>query len=272
MPQMGESITEGTVSKWLKAVGDDDRRRTRPLLEISTDKVDAEVPSPAAGTLLAINVQEGETVEVGSVLGACRSGRSRQQSAVSSQAQVSEKPCQNRPPIAAGSSRSQSATAGPPKAAVSNGGNGNATVDELRRQKSSPLVRNIAKEHGIDITRIPGSGISGRVTKNDIMSFIETGAALRPQDLLVKGCIAPMPRPKPKTEDRHSSLRRQRRHHDRGPRRENVGDAKEDRRAHDVLEADLGTRDERLRDRHDERRKVPQGESGRRSRRNTARS
>ncbi|HEV7701803.1 MAG TPA: 2-oxoglutarate dehydrogenase, E2 component, dihydrolipoamide succinyltransferase [Pyrinomonadaceae bacterium] len=183
MPQMGESITEGTVSKWLKAVGDD-IAKDEPLLEISTDKVDAEVPSPAAGKLLSISVQEGETVEVGSVLALVgaegAAAVSSKQSAASSQPKAAEPtpvPTQAKAAVA------------------SNSGNGNATVDDLRRTKSSPLVRNIAKEHGIDITRIPGSGISGRVTKEDIMSFIETGAALKPQDLLVKGAPSFTPAP-----------------------------------------------------------------------------
>ena len=186
MPQMGESITEGTVSKWLKAVGDK-IEKDEPLLEISTDKVDAEVPSPTAGTLLAINVQEGETVEVGSVLalvgaegGQVSSGQTPVDSKPTAAVQDSKPALTPTPvaPIAAAA------------AASSGGSNGNATLDELRRTKSSPLVRNIAKEHGIDITRIPGSGISGRVTKSDIISFLETGAALRPQDLLIKGAPA----------------------------------------------------------------------------------
>ncbi len=190
MPQMGESITEGTVSKWLKAVGDK-IEKDEPLLEISTDKVDAEVPSPSAGTLLAINVQEGETVEVGSVLalvGAEGAQTSSPKTPVDSKPAAAVQDPKPEPapapiaPIAAAASASASALSG--------GSNGNATLDELRRTKSSPLVRNIAKEHGIDITRIPGSGLSGRVTKSDIMSFLETGAALRPQDLLVKGAPA----------------------------------------------------------------------------------
>ncbi|MBK6749425.1 MAG: 2-oxoglutarate dehydrogenase, E2 component, dihydrolipoamide succinyltransferase [Acidobacteria bacterium] len=195
MPQMGESITEGTVSKWLKSVGDT-IDKDEPLLEISTDKVDAEVPSPTAGTLLAINVQEGETVEVGSVLalvGAAGSVRG-QQSAVGSSAVAIEIPKTEPTPTPV----AQIAAA----ATTTNGGsNGSSTLDELRRIKSSPLVRNIAKEHGVDITRIPGSGISGRVTKSYILSFIETGAALRPQDLLVKGAAAlPVSRPKPQVQ------------------------------------------------------------------------
>jgi pyruvate dehydrogenase E2 component (dihydrolipoamide acetyltransferase) len=182
MPQMGESITEGTVSKWLKSVGDK-IEKDEPLLEISTDKVDAEVPSPAAGTLLEIKVNEGETVEVGSVVALVGSSVGGGQAAVSSQPSAptvaaTPQPEPPTPPVLA-------VAAG---AGATNGGqNGSATVDELRRTKSSPLVRNIAKEHGIDISRIPGSGMSGRVTKQDIMSFIDSGAALRPQDLLVPG-------------------------------------------------------------------------------------
>ncbi len=184
MPQMGESITEGTVSKWLKAVGDK-VDKDEALLEISTDKVDAEVPSPAAGTLLAINVQEGETVEVGAVLATVGAAGSS----------VASSPARPEP--------AKSDPSAPPPAPVlptpvpaapastNGGGKSDATIDELRRTKSSPLVRSIAREHGIDITRIPGSGLSGRVTKNDIMSFIETGAALRPEDLLVKGVPKP---------------------------------------------------------------------------------
>ena len=190
MPQMGESITEGTVSKWLKAVGDS-IEKDEPLLEISTDKVDAEVPSPAAGKLLEIKVNEGETVEVGAVLALVGA-----EGSVSDQAGAAS----SQPAAPAAKAEDQSPNAEPPPpvqtraAAAGNGQktNGNTTVDELRRTKSSPLVRNIAAEHGIDITRIPGSGLSGRVTKKDILSFIETGAALRPQDLLVKGApLAP---------------------------------------------------------------------------------
>lgn len=182
MPQMGESITEGTVSKWLKAVGDR-IEKDEGLLEISTDKVDAEVPSPSAGTLLEIRVNEGETVEVGSVLALVGAeGASAAPTAKSAIPAIDvEEPKPSAPPVQAIS------------AVATNGGSkSDLTLDELRRTKSSPLVRNIAREHGIDITRIPGSGVSGRVTKNDIMSFIETGAALRPQDLLRKGApVAP---------------------------------------------------------------------------------
>lgn len=188
MPQMGESITEGTVSKWLKAVGDN-IEKDEPLLEISTDKVDAEVPSPAAGKLLSINVEEGQTVEVGAVLALVGAEGGASVPSPKSQA----------PSVAESASvpveQTKSVPAQAVAAAATNGGNGNATVDELRRSKSSPLVRNIAKEHGVDLARIPGSGLSGRVTKADIMSFLETGAALHPEDLLVKGAAAPASSP-----------------------------------------------------------------------------
>jgi len=201
MPQMGESITEGTVSKWLKVVGDK-IGKDEPLLEISTDKVDAEVPSPAAGTLLEITVNEGETVEVGAVL--ARVGAEGAAGAASSAPQAAPQPAALVKPIeetaeATGADVPTVAMAREEVSATSaaanghsSGGNGQMRADELRRTKSSPLVRNIAKEHGIDISRIGGSGMSGRVTKKDIMSFIETGAALRPQDLLRKDApIAP---------------------------------------------------------------------------------
>jgi 2-oxoglutarate dehydrogenase E2 component (dihydrolipoamide succinyltransferase) len=184
MPQMGESITEGTVSKWLKAVGEK-IDKDEPLLEISTDKVDAEVPSPAGGTLLEILVPEGETVEVGSVLARVGSstGAAAPAPQPSVQPAVSLPTAQNEPALVEQPQpHARAASAG-----ANGGANGHgATLEELRRSKSSPLVRNIAKQHGIDITRIPGSGISGRVTKKDILSFIESGAALRPQDLLRK--------------------------------------------------------------------------------------
>lgn len=200
MPQMGESITEGTVSKWLKSVGDK-IEKDEALLEISTDKVDAEVPSPAAGTLLEISVNEGQTVEVGSVLARVgAAGAASTAKAAPQQAAVTGKPVDDTAeatsadvPTVAVAREEVSAT--PAAASVgngnSNGSNGQLTADELRRTKSSPLVRNIAKEHGIDISRIGGSGMSGRVTKKDIMAFIESGAALRPQDLLKKGAVAP---------------------------------------------------------------------------------
>jgi 2-oxoglutarate dehydrogenase E2 component (dihydrolipoamide succinyltransferase) len=190
MPQMGESITEGTVSKWLKSVGDT-IDKDEPLLEISTDKVDAEVPSPAAGTLLEIRVPEGETVEVGSIVALVGAAnqvpgpKSQVPSQDTAPAPAETQKVEAPPPAESPKVEEPKVQAAAASAVNSSGTNGQTSVEELRRTKSSPLVRNIAKEHGIDITRIPGTGISGRVTKNDIMSFIDSGAALRPQDLLV---------------------------------------------------------------------------------------
>lgn len=206
MPQMGESITEGTVSKWLKKVGDK-IDKDEPLLEISTDKVDAEVPSPTAGTLLEIRVNEGETVEVGSVLAlvGAEGVKPKAGAAETVPAPVSQTlaPATAAAPASipaqAPAAAAATATASAPAAAPS-------TLEDLRRTKSSPLVRNIAKEHGIDLSRIAGSGMSGRVTKKDILSYIETGAALKPEDLLVKGAAVPAmkapaaPQPAARTE------------------------------------------------------------------------
>lgn len=197
MPQMGESITEGTVSKWLKAVGAK-VEKDEPLLEISTDKVDAEVPSPAAGTLLEIKVNEGETVEVGSVVALVGAEGAATVSGPESKVQ-SPKPAVEAPKIEGPKQevKAAAATAGNGQPATDKG---QMTLEDLRRTKSSPLVRNIAKEHGVDISQIPGSGLSGRVTKKDIMSFIDSGAALKPQDLLRKGAVAPSLQTAPKSE------------------------------------------------------------------------
>ncbi|HUF05686.1 MAG TPA: 2-oxoglutarate dehydrogenase, E2 component, dihydrolipoamide succinyltransferase [Aridibacter sp.] len=187
MPQMGESIAEGTISKWLKSVGDT-VERDEPLLEISTDKVDAEVPSPVGGTLLEIKYNEGDTVEVDTVLaligaeGSAPAASAPAPAAAPSEA-VEEEP---KPEEAKEETKPQAVAA---SAGTSNGHDkpsSEMTVEELRRTKSSPLVRNIAKEHNVDISRIEGTGMSGRVTKKDILAFIESGAAAKPEDLMTK--------------------------------------------------------------------------------------
>ena len=170
MPQMGESIAEGTVVRWIKRVGDA-IDKDEPLFEISTDKVDAEIPSPGAGVLLEIKVKEGETVPVNSVV-AVIGAAGEQAASVPAQAEAaaladSEISKNGGEPAAA---------AAPVTAAPAPG----ATLADLRRTRSSPLVRRIAKDHGIDITRLTGTGISGRVTKKDINAFIESGQAARP--------------------------------------------------------------------------------------------
>jgi len=168
MPQMGESIAEGTIVRWIKKVGDK-VDRDEPLFEISTDKVDAEIPSPGAGVLTEIKVKEGETVAVNSVVAVI--GAAGEKAVAAAAPAPASKPSE-MPEAAAGQPE-----AGPAVAAVASAA---TSVDELRRQKSSPLVRRIAAEHHIDIRQINGTGISGRVTKNDILGFIQTGPSPAP--------------------------------------------------------------------------------------------
>jgi 2-oxoglutarate dehydrogenase dihydrolipoamide succinyltransferase (E2 component) len=188
MPQMGESIAEGTITKWLKKVGER-VERDEPLFEISTDKVDAEIPSPAAGTLTEVRFNEGDTVEVNTVV-AVLDGDGSAPSVKS----IPEKPAEVEPPPRPAETKPTPAPAPPPQPPVQAAPPpppvqvappppvpakpaADATVEDLRRTKSSPLVRKIAQEHGVDISRLEGTGLSGRVTKNDILSFIESGAA-----------------------------------------------------------------------------------------------
>ena len=188
MPQMGESIAEGTIVRWIKKVGDS-VDRDEPLFEISTDKVDAEIPSPSAGVLTEIKVKEGETVPVNSVVAVI--GAAGEKPAAGNGAGVSAMPAaavgqeETSAPSTgtAVDDRAAASEARPSSAAAPAERDGPAvpmSKEELRRQKSSPLVRRIAKEHKVDIQQIQGTGISGRVTKNDILGFIESGAAAQP--------------------------------------------------------------------------------------------
>src|SRR5437773_1244553 len=178
MPQMGESIAEGTLSKWLKKLGDE-VKRDEPLFEISTDKVDAEIPAPSAGVLAEIKVQEGQTVPVQTLVAVIETEKGAAATAASPAA----------PPVAA-AQRAPAAPGGtavsppsatapsrplPPSTApvVGKGDGGVETAEERLRRKSTPLVRKIAAEHQVDISTIPGTGFAGRVTKNDILGFIE---------------------------------------------------------------------------------------------------
>lgn len=171
MPQMGESIAEGTIVRWIKKVGDS-VDRDEPLFEISTDKVDAEIPSPAAGVLVDIAVKEGETVPVNSVVATIGAAGEK----VAATTRPSEKADATGTPGAAVAAPASPSTTNPPAVAVAAPAPEPEETDEGHdRQKSSPLVRRIAKEHNVDIGRIAGSGIGGRVTKQDILAFIEKG-------------------------------------------------------------------------------------------------
>jgi pyruvate/2-oxoglutarate dehydrogenase complex dihydrolipoamide acyltransferase (E2) component len=184
MPQMGVSVSEGTVTKWLKQVGDP-VGRDEPILEISTDKVDTEVPSPAEGVVTQILAQEGETVEVGTVIATI--GPPGAQPAETAPATEEPPAASEQPPVAPEAAQPTPAEAAPaeptpaesmpaqpepvqpaPTAAPGAAGNGKTFV--------SPVVARIASEHGIDPSSVPGTGTGGRVTKKDILAFIESGA------------------------------------------------------------------------------------------------
>ena len=180
MPQMGESIAEGTIVRWIKKVGDS-VDRDEPLFEISTDKVDAEIPSPAAGTLLEITVKEGETVPVNSVVAQIGAAGEAAATPAPTQPAPSGQTAKPAPqgdgvPAKSPSSPAPSPPAGAAVRDVNGGSAPESNIEDLRRQKSSPLVRRIAKEHGVDIRHISGSGIAGRVTKTDILQYIDSGA------------------------------------------------------------------------------------------------
>jgi pyruvate dehydrogenase E2 component (dihydrolipoamide acetyltransferase) len=207
MPQMGESIAEGTVSKWLKQVGDE-VGRDEPLLEISTDKVDAEIPSPAAGTIAEIVVQEGETVEVGTIVailetekGAAAAAPKEPASAAPKQeaaAAAPKEPASAAPKqeAAAAAPQAEPAAAERPQPAAPAPGK-DESADERLRRRSTPLVRRIAEEHGVDIADIEGTGHAGRVTKQDIMAFIEKGAQAAPKPAAGVSKEAPRPAAQP---------------------------------------------------------------------------
>ncbi len=172
MPQMGESIAEGTLSKWLKKVGDT-VKRDEPLFEISTDKVDAEIPAPAAGTLAEIKVQEGQTVPVQTLVAVLETDAS---AAASKPEPKAAAPAPAPPPPAPKPEPPAPRSAAPaarPSGRPADGDGGVQTAEQRLRTKSTPLVRKIAAEHSVDISRIPGSGYAGRVTKQDILGYIE---------------------------------------------------------------------------------------------------
>lgn len=173
MPQMGESIAEGTVSKWLKQLGET-VERDEPILEISTDKVDAEIPSPASGTLVEISVAEGETVEVGTIVAFIDPDGAAPGAGAPAAAAVPEAA------VPAATTPTAEAPAPPPVVAAAAPSAGGQSAEERLRTRSTPVVRKIADEQGIDIANVPGTGHAGRVTKRDILNFIESGAGAVP--------------------------------------------------------------------------------------------
>jgi len=193
MPQMGESIAEGTIVRWMKKVGDT-VDRDEPLFEISTDKVDAEIPSPAAGVVSEIRVKEGETVPINSVvavIGSTSAAASPPAATAGKEATLPAVAKAPEPPKASPQADgSTTATAAPkqeskspspldpargedePRAQDRPVTGRASTTEEAIRERSSPLVRKIAREHNVDISQIRGTGIAGRVTKDDILGYI----------------------------------------------------------------------------------------------------
>ncbi len=190
MPQMGESIAEGTIVKWLKKVGDK-VERDEPLLEISTDKVDAEIPAPAAGVLVEILAKEGETIAVNAVIarlgeaGEAAAGAAAAQTAAPATPATGEVGPTREEPAIDTKPEGRAAPAVPPPppppprvapppapaaAPAMAGPDGNG-----KKVRSSPLVRNIAREHGVNLEEVTGTGLGGRVTKEDILGFVERG-------------------------------------------------------------------------------------------------
>jgi pyruvate dehydrogenase E2 component (dihydrolipoamide acetyltransferase) len=195
MPQMGESVAEGTIVRWLKKVGDP-IERDEPLFEISTDKVDAEIPSPAAGVVSEIKVKEGETVAVNSVVALIGEATGAAASAPAAPAPSpaaapaapspaaappSAKPAPASAPAPATPAANQPARTAPvappaPLAPSAPGLSRPWSASEARELRLSPVVRKIARERHIDVRNIAGSGSGGRVTKTDILGYLEAGA------------------------------------------------------------------------------------------------
>jgi 2-oxoglutarate dehydrogenase E2 component (dihydrolipoamide succinyltransferase) len=221
MPQMGESIAEGTLSRWIKQVGDT-VKRDEPIFEISTDKVDAEIPSPAAGVLAEILVTEGQTVAVQTVVARIETeaGAAAAPSAAAPKAPdrppvPSAPPAPAPPPAAAAPPRAApgaapapapaappaparvAAEAGTPRAGDAIAGNGSETAEERLRRRSTPLVRKMAAEHNLDLSAIPGTGLAGRVTKNDILNYIEGAPAAAAAPAAPPSAARPAPAPAP---------------------------------------------------------------------------
>jgi 2-oxoglutarate dehydrogenase E2 component (dihydrolipoamide succinyltransferase) len=211
---MGESIAEGTLSKWLKKVGDA-VKRDEPIFEISTDKVDAEIPAPSAGVLAEIIVLEGQTVAVQTIVARIETEKGASiDAAPSAPAPAAVSSGAGGPPTAKATasaapvSHQSTAPAAIPAPAPS-GGNG---LEERLRTKSSPLVRKIAAEHGIEIAAMQGSGIQGRVTRRDIQDYIASGAsaapaaAARPSMHAPTGAVQHGPVPEPWAGDKVEAM------------------------------------------------------------------
>src|SRR5277367_2522319 len=170
MPQMGESIFEGTITKWLKKPGDK-VQRDEPLFEISTDKVDAEIPAPASGILQDIKVPEGSTVQVNTVVGVIGEGSGASASAPAKATASAFSPAPAPPVPAKNEAPAPVQQAAPAASAPRNEDEDDSDV------RSSPLVRKLAREHNVDLAKVSGTGTGARVSKQDVLDFVEGRAA-----------------------------------------------------------------------------------------------
>src|SRR5712664_2171673 len=176
MPQMGESIFEGTITKWLKKPGDK-VERDEPLFEISTDKVDAEIPSPSAGVLKEIKVGEGQTVPIQTIVGVIDAAGSAAAAPAPAPAKAAAPAPASAPAAAAPAPAAPRPAAPAPAAApvaAAPASSGSTTGERIH---SSPLVRRMAKEHGIDLSTVEGTGAGGRISKQDIEAVIAAASA-----------------------------------------------------------------------------------------------
>ena len=196
MPQMGESIAEGTLSKWLKQVGDA-VKRDEPIFEISTDKVDAEIPAPNAGTLAEILVQEGQTVEVNTVVARIET-EAGAAAAVAAPAPVAPveaptpAPAPSPAPVVAAPVAKPVPPPPPPPSRGGGDGAGIETAEDRLRRRSTPLVRKMAAEHNLDLAAITGTGMAGRVTKQDLLDFLERRPQAAPPQAAPAAAAGPM--------------------------------------------------------------------------------
>ena len=184
MPQMGVSVSEGTVTKWLRNEGEA-IEADEPLLEISTDKVDTEVPSPGSGIVQKILVQEGETVEVGTTLAVIApegAPTAAEEEPAPEPEPAAEAEAPPEPATAEAAAEADAASSAETPAPVGPASAAGAATDVSGNGKTfvSPVVARIAAEHGVDVGSVPGTGQGGRVTKKDILAFIEAGAPAAP--------------------------------------------------------------------------------------------
>lgn len=214
MPQMGESIAEGTLSKWVKQVGDA-VKRDETIFEISTDKVDAEIPAPSAGVLAEILVQPGQTVPVGTVVARLETDAAAFAAGGPAPTPAPAAATPASAPAAAGAAPASPATTSPAAAPAGNG------LEDRLRTKSSPLVRKMAADAGVDLASLRGTGIAGRVTRKDLVAALEAGTAPKvgaapspapgashyaPAGIANPGNINPTPLPEPWPGDRVESM------------------------------------------------------------------